>query len=185
MTHEHLRVLDETLWLLAQRFKEFADVLPPSMVTLHFQGRAKTTELLRASDIGRSLARIIAFAEGEDEDHEQMQAVLDDVLQMLFGETLARTPEYRRPPGLHKTELGRIIYDARVRLIPASQLIRPASVARLFSVSLQTIFDWVEDATLQPEYLQAKTRFDRVQILDFRRRYQPRKRKLTTPDQTP
>jgi excisionase family DNA binding protein len=85
------------------------------------------------------------------------------------------------PLDLHKTPLGRMLYDARARLIPPERLIRPADVARLLGVSRQTVSDWVENRTLTPEYLHGELRFDRDHIEAFPQQWKPRrKRKLTS-----
>jgi hypothetical protein len=169
MTEEHLKVFDETLWLLAQRTWELAIELP-SVAKARFPKKGELQPALRESPLGKKLFRVIAFAAGDEVEatDQEIEKDLEGILRQCFACPLS-AEGYALPRDLHKTPLGCILYDARARLISYERLLRPADVARILGVSRQTISDWIKDRTLTPEYLHGELRFDRVQVESLRK----------------
>lgn len=174
MTDEHLKVFDETLWLLTQRVWELAIELP-SVAKARFPKTGELQPALRESPLGKKLFRVIEFAAGDDVQatDQEIQRDLEDILRQCFASPLS-AEGYTLPPDLHKTALGCILYDARARLLPPERLLRPADVVRILGVRRQTISEWIEDRTLTPEYLHGELRFDRVQVEGVRKQQELR-----------
>lgn len=165
MTDEGRSVYDEVLWQLAVRTMELINTISycsPACLS----ARELILPHLRASKFGRMFRQIILFAEGDQADHQHIRDALEYVLRILFGGTL--NAGYTLPLDLHKTSLGRVIYAARARLVPPERLMRPGQVATLLGVKRQTVYDWVADRALSPEYLQeGEMVFDRLHIEAF------------------
>ncbi|MBA2681021.1 MAG: hypothetical protein H0U76_21825 [Ktedonobacteraceae bacterium] len=170
MTDEHLKVFDETLWLLAQRVWELAIELP-SIAKARFPKNGELQPALRESPLGKKLFRVIAFAAGDEVQatDQEIQSDLEGILRQCFACPLS-AEGYTLPRDLHKTALGCILYDARARLISYERLLRPADVVRILGVRRQVIASWIKDRTLTPEYLHGELRFDRVQVEALRKR---------------
>ncbi len=184
MTDEHLKVFDETLWLLTQRAWELAIELP-SVAKARFPKTGELQPALRESPLGKKLFRVIAFAAGDDVQatNQEIQNDLEGILRQCFASPLS-AEGYTLPHDLHKTALGCILYDARARLISFERLLRPADVARILGVRRQMISEWIEDRTLTPEYLHGELRFDRIQVENVRKQQELRCKQKRTSSQS-
>lgn len=112
-------------------------------------------ERLRQSATGIHLDRIAAYGEGEiSVTREAVQESIAFIYQTLFTYPFSDDPT--PPASFHKTELGRMIAEAYVRLSAGVELLTPTETYRELRVSRQAIYNFVRDGKLHPLYLYGK-----------------------------
>lgn len=116
------------------------------------------------SPLGRDLVAIAHYVEGYPPPQEGIPALLNRTARLLFGHTL-------NPQGFQKQPLGELFYAAFARYIPKEQLMRTHEVQKLFGVKRQTVYDWAEDDTLVPYYVNGTMMFARPQVEQFHARW--------------
>lgn len=167
MTPDHEQLIANTLQLAHARAVEW---LGSMAIPLGKNPPAYTLETMWNSPLGRDLVAIANYVEGYPAPQEGIPALLNRTARSLFGHTLS--PQgFRLPKDFHKQPLGQLFYAAFARSIPKEQLMRTHEVQKLFGVKRQTVYDWAEDDTLIPYYIDGTMMFVRSQVEQFHTRW--------------
>ena len=167
MTPDYGQLIANTLQLAHGRTVEW---LGSMAIPLGKNPPTYTPEMMWNSPLGRDLVAIAHYVEGYPPPQEGIPALLNRTARSLFGHTLS--PQgFRLPKDFHKQPLGQFFYAAFARFIPKEQLMRTHEVQKLFGVKRQTIYDWVEDDTLVPYFVNGTMMFARPQVEQFHTRW--------------
>jgi len=157
-TPAHLSTIDSTL--LALSTKAFTLTLYLKLPEL-----AETTtdqesiqdrrQRLRESMVGYHLQRIAAYAEGETHvTPEAAQESIRFMYKLLFEHPFVE--DTAPSQSFHRTELGRMIAEATIRLTAGMELLTPTQAYQELHTSRQAIYNFVRDGKLNPLYLYGK-----------------------------
>jgi hypothetical protein len=159
-TPAHLSTIDSTLLVLSTK----AFTLSLYLKLPEYSTQAGTAgqesiqdrrQRLRQSTVGYHLQRIALFAEGETSvTPEAAQESIKFVHKLLFDHPFMDDPT--PPQGFHRTELGRMIAEAYVRLTAGLELLTPTQAYQEMRVSRQAIYNFVRNSKLTPLYLYGK-----------------------------
>lgn len=125
--------------------------------------RPPDLEAQRNSEVGSQISALEAFVKGERAIATRELEISIAKLQRL----LYTNPEgtYRLPPDFHKTLLGALINEARLRFIWVGDALNPTRAARELGVTRQTIYDWIAASTLEPVWVNDHPLIPPAQIL--------------------
>ena len=124
-----------------------------------------TYDLLWASPLAHDLTAIAEYTEGHQAP-EDISLILSRAARTLFGDALNKAG-YRLPHRFHKTQLGKMMYEAFARYFPSNAWMTTAEVQRLLNVKRQTIYDWAEEGRLTAYFVDGKQVYLRQQIEKF------------------
>jgi hypothetical protein len=168
-TRTHLSTIDSTLLLINTKaftlalYLKAPELTEQGMPFLPLPETALTSQepmqsvrqRLRESLTGYHLIRIAEFAEGETSvTPEAAQESIRFVHKLLFEHPFHDDPT--PPQSFHKTELGRMIGEAYLRLTAGANLLTPTEAYRELHVSRQAIYNFVRDNKLNPLYIYGK-----------------------------
>lgn len=168
-TPNHLRTIDSVLLRLQTKtfnltlvLKEIelsAEGMPyirrPEPALTHLEQFDDQLKGLRESFLGSHLMTIAKFAEGEaDITKEAVQDAIKVLYEALFDYPFA--DDLTPPASFHKTELGRMIGEAYLRLTAGAELLTPTEAYQEMQVSRQAIYNFVRENKLHPLYIYGK-----------------------------
>jgi hypothetical protein len=154
-TPAHWDVIDTALLLLHTKAFTLSLYLKMPQSSDELGPPQKQRERLRESMAGYHLRRIAEFAEGERSvTKDSAQESIRFIHKLLFEYPFADDPT--PPASFHRTELGRMIGEAYLRLTLGTQLLTPTEAYRELHVSRQSVYDFVRDGKLNPLYLYGK-----------------------------
>jgi excisionase family DNA binding protein len=132
--------IDRTLRLIFSQSHRYLLKLGQSVNT------PSVTEL-RNSPIGKDLARLASIAAGHDHaDREETFRMVNSVLELLFWP--AGEDEYQAPRAFWEEPLGKLLSQAKLRSVDASELMSVGNAAQILGVTRPTIYRWMDDHTL-------------------------------------
>ncbi len=102
---------------------------------------------LRRSPIGTDLLFLGRVANGEEHtDLQQVFQKVDAILELLFR--LPGEDQYLVPRSFWEEPLGKLLSQAKLHTVDASELMTIGNAASQLGVSRPTIYRWMEDGTL-------------------------------------
>src|SRR5258707_751784 len=125
----------------------------------------KYARAAETSDLRRDLEIIVGYAEGNAPDSatlENLDQAVNTVLVLLFFNPIL--DEIRIPMSFHQTPLGRIINQARSRLIWLGDALNITEASKDLNVSRRTIYDWIELGRLAPIWIRDQPLIPRIQL---------------------
>jgi excisionase family DNA binding protein len=135
-----VEIIDQTLLRLHRRVARFAHLLGEHTSTVSLKD-------LRRSPLGRDLIFLSRVAAGEEHSRsEKVFRTVSALLDLLFG-TLAEEP-YQVPRTFWEEPLGRILSQAKLRAVDASELMSIGNAAQQLGVTRPTIYRLIDDQTL-------------------------------------
>jgi hypothetical protein len=108
-------------------------------------------EAQRNSQIGTQITALVEYVKGERAiGSTELELSIEKLQRLLYTGPLGT---YRLPPDFHKTPLGALINEARLRFIWIGDALNPTQVAKELGVTRQTIYDWMDQGKLQPVWV--------------------------------
>jgi hypothetical protein len=166
MIPNHQRIIDSALLALNVRALELV-VMLEFPINRQQAESDQQRERLRASMAGYHLRRIAEYAEGEEHvTGEAAQESINAIYKLLFASPYRedKTP----PPDFHRSDLGRLINEAYIRLIAGEELLTPTEAYRALGISRQAVYNNIEAGKLTPIYLYGKTMLLARQVEELR-----------------
>ena len=108
---------------------------------------AVSVDGLREGPLGRDLYRLGRLARGEEQaDQEEVFRAVNSVLELLFWP--AGEDQYQVPRSFWEESLGKMLSQAKLRAVDASELMSIGNAAQELGVTRPTIYRWMDDHTL-------------------------------------
>lgn len=108
---------------------------------------AVSVEGLREGPLGRDLYRLGRLARGEEQaEQEDVFRAVNSVLELLFWP--AGEDHYQVPRSFWEESLGKMLSQAKLRAVDASELMSIGNAAQSLGVTRPTIYRWMDDHTL-------------------------------------
>ncbi len=108
---------------------------------------AVSVEGLREGPLGRDLYRLGRLARGEEQaDQEEVFRAVNSILELLFWP--AGEDQYQVPRSFWEEPLGKMLSQAKLRAVDASELMSIGNAAQSLGVTRPTIYRWMDDQTL-------------------------------------
>lgn len=164
MSSDQKSLIDETISIVALQAERYTTALKTSAELTQ-----KYAQAVETSDLRHALETIVAYAEGNAPactTLEDLDRAIQTVLVLLFFNPLL--DETRIPMSFHQTPLGRIINQARTRLIWLGDACNITEASKELNVSRRTIYDWIELGRLAPVWMGEQPLIPRIQIAVLR-----------------
>ena len=123
----------------------------------------------RGSQIGCQIIALVEFVRGERAIASPEIEISIAALQRLLYTSPMGT--YCLPADFHKTPLGALINEARLRFIWIGDAVNPTQAARGMGVSRQTIYDWINQGKLEPVWVNDRPLLLPAQLLALKNRF--------------
>ncbi len=108
---------------------------------------AVSVEGLREGPLGQDLYRLGRLARGEEQaNQEDVFRAVNSVLELLFWP--AGEDQYQVPRSFWEESLGKMLSQAKLRAVDASELMSIGNAASRLGVTRPTIYRWMDDHTL-------------------------------------
>src|SRR5262249_26339194 len=97
--------------------------------------------------LGRDLLHLGRLARGEEQaDQEEVFRAVNSILELLFWP--AGEDQYQVPRSFWEESLGKMLSQAKLRAVDASELMSIGNAATQLGVTRPTIYRWMDDHTL-------------------------------------
>jgi excisionase family DNA binding protein len=108
---------------------------------------AVSVEGLREGPLGQDLYHLGRLARGEEQaNQEDVFRAVNSVLELLFWP--AGEDQYQVPRSFWEEPLGKMLSQAKLRAVDASELMSIGNAAQRLGVTRPTIYRWMDDHTL-------------------------------------
>lgn len=108
---------------------------------------AVSVEGLREGPLGRDLYRLGKLARGEEQaDQDEVFRAVNSILELLFWP--AGEDQYQVPRSFWEEPLGKMLSQAKLRAVDATELMSIGNAAQSLGVTRPTIYRWMDDQTL-------------------------------------
>lgn len=108
---------------------------------------AVSVEGLRDGPLGQDLYHLARLARGEEQaNQEEVFRAVNSVLELLFWP--AGEDQYQVPRSFWEEPLGKMLSQAKLRAVDASELMSIGNAAQRLGVTRPTIYRWMDDHTL-------------------------------------
>ncbi|MDQ2783818.1 MAG: excisionase family DNA-binding protein [Chloroflexota bacterium] len=108
---------------------------------------AVSVEGLRDGPLGQDLSHLGRLARGEEQaNQDEVFRAVNSVLELLFWP--AGEDQYQVPRSFWEEPLGKMLSQAKLRAVDASELMSIGNAAQRLGVTRPTIYRWMDDHTL-------------------------------------
>ncbi len=108
---------------------------------------AVSVEGLREGPLGQDLYHLGRLARGEEQaNQDEVFRAVNSVLELLFWP--AGEDQYQVPRSFWEEPLGKMLSQAKLRAVDASELMSIGNAAQQLGVTRPTIYRWMDDHTL-------------------------------------
>lgn len=133
--------IDATLKLVYSQFHRY------SMKLFGKTPEAVSVESLREGNLGKDLVHLARLSRGEIQaNQEEVFRAVNSVLELLFWP--AGEDDYQVPRSFWEEPLGKMLSQAKLRAVDASELMSIGSAAAKLGVTRPTVYRWMDDRTL-------------------------------------
>ncbi len=162
MTPIHQKLIDSVLRTADLRTRELFTGLG-----YQIESGEASIEALRKSPLSQHLTNLANYGEGYPAAGD-IRGSAQFVNRFFFGKPFTVRPtSYQVPEKFHQTDLGALIYEALLRFYQEErpgQLLTMEEMRDLFSVTRQTVHQWIRKGDIIPVYIKNTTRFYRKDV---------------------